>query len=288
MGSHYFLEFSLMMRFSDSQFPLHGIASWQANGHLMPSPPQPISSPALPAENGATKAPRNLGKHSAALEVLVIMSDIALAHLTRIELERDRYTVQLAYDGISGFVAAQDADPDVIIVDWALKGLSVTEFCHYLRSNSYKTPVIVLTEMAQVGDRIASLDAGADDCLSKPFQFDELRAKVRAHLRRITHEGFDILRFSDLEMDVKARDVRRGNQSIYFTAREFDLLEYLMRHPNHVLTRTQILSQVWGSDFEGESNIVEVYIRNLRQKLEHHNSKRLIQTMRGVGYVLRE
>ncbi len=220
--------------------------------------------------------------------ILVIISDIALAHFIRLELERDRHFVQITYDGVSGFTAVQENHPDLIIVDWALHGLSAIEFCQYLRSSSYKTPVIMLTEMAQVGDRIAGLNSGADDCLSKPFQIDELRAKIRAHLRRMGNEGVNILRFADLVMDIRARDVRRDQQSIYFTAREFDLLEYFMRHPNQVLTRSQILSQVWGNDFEGESNVVEVYIRNLRQKLEHKHPQRLIQTMRGVGYVLRE
>ena len=237
-------------------------------------------------EEEASRA--NGDKPETTSSILVIISDIALAHLIRLELERDSYSVRLAYDGVSGFVAVQEEYPDLIILDWALAGLSAIEFCQYLRSNSYKTPVIMLTEMAQVGDRIAGLNSGADDCLSKPFQIDELRAKIRAHFRRMGHEGVHVLRFSDLVMDVNARDVRRDGKSIHFTAREFDLLEYFMRHPNQVLTRSQILGQVWGTDFEGESNVVEVYIRNLRQKLEQYHAKRLIQTMRGVGYVLRD
>ncbi|MEM7771847.1 MAG: response regulator transcription factor [Cyanobacteria bacterium P01_A01_bin.37] len=223
-----------------------------------------------------------------ASRVLVIVSDVSLAHLIQLELERDGYRVVLSFDGLSGFVAVQEEYPDLIVVDWALAGLAATEFCRYLRSNSYRAPLIMLTEVEQVSDRIASLNSGADDCLAKPFQMDELRAKIRAHFRRMGHGVGHILRFADLVMDIQARDVRRSGSSIYFTAREFDLLEYLMCHPNQVLSRSQILSQVWGNDFEGESNVVEVYIRNLRQKLEHCQGKRLIQTMRGVGYVLRE
>jgi len=220
--------------------------------------------------------------------VLVITRDVALAHLIRLALERDRYSISLAYDGISGFSAVQEKYPDLIILDWDLSGLSAIDFCQYLRTNSYMTPLIMLTELSQVAERISGLNSGADDCLAKPFQIDELRAKIRAHFRRMGHEGAHVLRFDDVIMDIKARDVRRDEHIIHFTAREFDLLEYFMRHPNQVLTRSQILNQVWGSDFEGESNIVEVYIRNLRQKLEQYHSKRLIQTMRGVGYVLRE
>ncbi|MEB3211936.1 MAG: response regulator transcription factor [Leptolyngbyaceae bacterium] len=222
------------------------------------------------------------------LRVLLIVSDVALARFIQLELEHEGYEVSLSFDGVSGFAAVQSEYPDLIVVDWALAGLSATEFCRYLRSNSYQTPLIMLTEMEQVGDRIASLNSGADDCLTKPFQMDELRAKVRAHFRRIGRGINHILRFADLILDTRAREVRRNGTSIYFTAREFDLLEYLMRHPNQVMSRTQILGHVWGHDFEGESNVVEVYIRNLRQKLEQHQAKRLIQTMRGVGYVLRE
>jgi len=238
-------------------------------------------------ENGRNQL-KQRSPSAAASRVLVIVSDVALARLIQLELKRDGYTVSLSFDGLSGFTAVQDEYPDLIVVDWALSGLSATEFCEYLRSNSYRTPLIMLTEMSKVGDRIASLNSGADDCLAKPFQMAELRAKVRAHFRRIGHDIGHVLRFANLMMDIQARDVKRNGVSIYFTAREFDLLEYLMRHPNQVLSRSQILGQVWGNDFEGESNVVEVYIRNLRQKLEQYQQKRLIQTMRGVGYVLRE
>jgi DNA-binding response OmpR family regulator len=148
--------------------------------------------------------------------------------------------------------------------------------------------VILLTAKDEVSDRVAGLDAGADDYVVKPFSIEELLARVRAHLRRTQEEDPDSLQFGDLSLNRRTREVHRGERVIELTAKEFDLLEYLLTHPRQVVTRDRILEQVWGYDFMGDSNIIEVYIRYLRLKLEENREKRLIQTVRGVGYVLRE
>lgn len=221
-------------------------------------------------------------------DIVIISSDVAMAHLLRLELEKNQVTVHLIYDGISGFSQLRNQLPKLVILDSNLLGLSALEFCQYLRAHAYTTTLLMLTEQSQARDRIAALEAGADDCLSKPFEIGELWAKVRAHLRRMERFNDSYLQFNDVLLDMQAREVQRNSQVIFLTAKEFDLLEYFMRHPNQVLTRTQILEQVWGNDFSGTSNIIEVYIRSLRRKLELPGSMRLIHTIRGVGYVLRE
>jgi DNA-binding response OmpR family regulator len=148
--------------------------------------------------------------------------------------------------------------------------------------------VILLTARDEVSDRVTGLDAGADDYLVKPFSIEELLARVRAHLRRTQEVDLDVLQFEDLSLNRRTREVFRGKRAIELTAKEFDLLDYLLSHPRQVYTRDQILERVWGYDFRGDSNIIEVYVRYLRLKLEENNEKRLIHTVRSVGYVLRE
>jgi len=169
-----------------------------------------------------------------------------------------------------------------------LPGLSGVEVCRRLRATGNKVPVILLTARDEVSDRVAGLDAGADDYLVKPFSIEELLARVRAHLRRTQEVDLDVLQFEDLSLNRRTREVFRGKRAIELTAKEFDLLDYLLSHPRQVYTRDQILERVWGYDFGGDSNIIEVYVRYLRLKLEENNEKRLIHTVRGVGYVLRE
>jgi two-component system response regulator MprA len=169
-----------------------------------------------------------------------------------------------------------------------LPGLDGLEVCKRLRAAG-PTPILMLTAKDAIVDRVQGLDAGADDYLVKPFAFDELLARVRALLRRTKPaEGGEVLKFADMVMDTGAREVRRGPLKIDLTAKEFDLLELFMRHPKQVLTRDMIYDRIWGYDFGGESNIIEVYIRYLRQKTEVDGSPRLLQTVRGIGYVLRE
>lgn len=219
--------------------------------------------------------------------IAVISSDFVIAHLLRLELEKNESTVHLIYDHLTAFSQLK-SHFQLVILDWQVMGISALKFCQYFRANYGNITLLVLTEQDQVSDRIAALESGADDCLSKPFDIEEVRAKIRAHLRRTERLTYTPIVFGDIQLDSLAREVRRDNQIIELTTKEFDLLEYLMRHPNQVLTRSQIIEQVWGNDFSGTSNIIEVYIRSLRRKLEQRGKSRLIQTVRGVGYVLRE
>ncbi|HBE19503.1 MAG TPA: DNA-binding response regulator [Cyanobacteria bacterium UBA11149] len=220
--------------------------------------------------------------------ILVVEDEIKLAQFIELELKYEGYQVTLANDGLTGLTAARESDPDLIILDWMLPGISGPEICRRLRTTGDKVPIILLTAKDEVSDRVAGLDAGADDYVVKPFSVEELLARVRAHLRRESPEEPDTLQFSDLSLNRITREVYRGNRLIELTAKEFDLLEYLLTHPRQVLTRDRILERVWGYDFMGDSNIIEVYVRYLRLKLEANGEKRLVQTVRGVGYVLRE
>lgn len=220
--------------------------------------------------------------------ILVVEDEAKLAQFIELELKYEGYQVTVANDGFTGITMAREIKPDLIILDWMLPGLSGLELCRRLRATGDKVPVILLTAKDDVSDRVAGLDAGADDYVLKPFSVEELLARVRAHLRRTQEPNPDLLMFDDLSLNRSTREVYRGNRLIELTAKEFDLLEYLITHPRQVLTRDRILETVWGYDFMGDSNIIEVYIRYLRLKLEANDEKRLIQTVRGVGYVLRD
>ncbi len=220
--------------------------------------------------------------------ILVVEDEAKLAQFIELELKYEGYEVTVANDGLGGLTSARESQPDLILLDWMLPGISGIEICKRLRSTGDKVKIILLTAKDDVSDRVTGLDAGADDYLVKPFSIEELLARVRAHLRRNQEQSSDMLQFADLKLNRTTREVSRSNRPIELTAKEFDLLEYLMNHPKQVLTRDQILERVWGYDFMGDSNIIEVYIRYLRLKLEAEQEKRLIQTVRGVGYVLRE
>lgn len=220
--------------------------------------------------------------------ILLVEDEVKLARFIELELGSDGYEVSVAHDGMSGLSIAREAAPDLAILDWMLPGLTGVELCRRLRATGNKMPIILLTARDEVSDRVQGLDAGADDYMVKPFSIEELLARIRAHLRRIEEVDEDILRFEDLSLNRLTREVQRGTRTIELTAKEFDLLEYLMNHPRQVYTRDQILEKVWGYDFMGDSNIIEVYIRYLRLKLEEQGEKRLIHTVRGVGYALRD
>lgn len=220
--------------------------------------------------------------------ILLVEDEEKLAQFVKLELTTEGYEVKVALDGMTGLTQARESKPDLIILDWMLPGLTGLELCRRLRQTGDKVPVILLTAKDEVRDRVEGLDAGADDYMVKPFSIEELLARVRAHLRRTQEDDPDELVFEDLSLNQRTREVFRGDRSIELTAKEFDLLVYLMRHPRQVLTRDRILEEVWGYDFMGDSNIIEVYIRYLRLKLEENQEKRLLQTVRGVGYVLRE
>ena len=220
------------------------------------------------------------------LRVLLVENDSQLAQLIAQELGCEGYQVSLTEDGISGLLDARQTDPHLIIVGWAISGISCIEFCRRLRSTYNYVPIIALTHEGQVSERVMGLDAGASDCLSTPFAMEELIARVQVHLRQKPKEAH-LLRFEQLILNRKARQVFYHNQEIELTAKEFDLLEYLMRHPNQVLTRNQILDDVWSYQNYVSSNVIEVYIRYLRVKLEAQGANQLIHTVRSIGYVLR-
>lgn len=220
--------------------------------------------------------------------ILVIEDETNIAQFLERGLIYEGYRVDVAYDGQSGLGMARDTPPDLVILDWMLPGLDGLEVCRRLRAAT-TVPILMLTAKDAVPDRVAGLDAGADDYLVKPFAFDELLARIRALLRRTTTTSRpEILRFSDLTLDTGTHRATRKNRPIDLTAKEYELLELFMRNPRQVLTRDVIFDRVWGYDFGGESNIIEVYVRYLRQKTESENEERLIHTVRGVGYVLRE
>jgi DNA-binding response OmpR family regulator len=220
--------------------------------------------------------------------IVIVEDEIKLARFIELELSYEGYQITVANDGLTGLTAIRDGNPDLVILDWLLPGLTGLEVCRRLRTTGSKVPIILLTAKDDISDRVSGLDAGADDYLVKPFSIEELLARIRAHLRRTHEEDADLLRFDDLSLNRQTREVFRNGRAIELTAKEFDLLEHLMAHPRQVITRDRILEQVWGYDFMGDSNIIEVYIRYLRLKLEAEGEKRVIQTVRGVGYVLRD
>jgi DNA-binding response OmpR family regulator len=222
--------------------------------------------------------------------ILVIDDEFKIADFVRRGLTYEGYTVDVAYDGESGLIQARRDPPDLVILDVMMPGLDGFEVCRRLRAGDHSdVPILMLTARDAVRDRVAGLDAGADDYLVKPFAFDELLARIRALLRRRQPVSeVQVLRFADVSANLSTREVRRGERLVSLTAKEFDLLELFMRHPRQVLTRDTIYDHVWGYDFGGESNIIEVYVRYLRSKLEADGEPRLLQTVRGVGYALRE
>ncbi|AFZ45115.1 two component transcriptional regulator, winged helix family [Halothece sp. PCC 7418] len=221
-------------------------------------------------------------------QILIVEDEVKLAQFIELELKYEGYEVITATDGFTGLSQARESTPDLLILDWMLPGISGLEICRRLRQTGSTVPVILLTAKDEISDRVEGLDAGADDYVVKPFSIEELFARVRAHLRRTQEDETDVLQFSDLKLNTSTREVYRRDRAIELTAKEFELLRYLLNHPRQVLTRDQILERVWGYDFMGDSNIIEVYIRYLRLKLEDQGESRIIQTVRGVGYVLRE
>ena len=224
------------------------------------------------------------------MRILVVDDDRAVRESLRRSLAFNGYQVELAADGYEALDAVARQRPDAMVLDVMMPRLDGLEVCRRLRGNGDGLPIIVLTARDAVADRVAGLDAGADDYLPKPFALEELLARLRALLRRSTPEesGAPPLTFADLSLDPETREVRRGDRPISLTRTEFSLLELLLAHPRRVLTRTQILEEVWGYGFPTTGNALEVYIGYLRRKTEAAGEPRLIHTVRGVGYVLRE
>ena len=220
--------------------------------------------------------------------ILVVEDDQRLRDMLRRNLIFEGYTVDTAEDAEAAFHAMRERMPDAIILDLMLPDMDGIEVCRRVREAS-TVPILILTARESVEDRVTGLDAGADDYVVKPPEIDELLARVRALLRRHKMEADpEVYEFVDLRLNPRTRQVFRGNEEIHLTAKEFDLLHLVMRHPNQVLTREMIYEHIWDYDFGGESNIIEVYVRYLRTKLEASGKPRLIQTVRGVGYALRE
>lgn len=219
--------------------------------------------------------------------VLIIESDASLAAQVSIDLKESGYEPVVAHDASSGVYQVRDRQPALIVIDRMLAGESGLGLCTHLRKAGAQMPVLVLMARDTVDDRVACLESGADDYFLKPYRSEDFLQLVRLYLRPDS-SATEQLRFGDLVLDLTTRRVLRHAKVIDLTMKEFELLKYLMEHPREVLTREQILENVWGYDFMGESNVIEVYIRYLRLKIEDEGQKRLVQTVRGVGYVLRE
>lgn len=221
------------------------------------------------------------------MRILVVEDDGALRAMVGKRLREQGYGVVSCGDGTEASVQLESAEFDCIVLDIMLPGKDGLTLVRELRGRGCATPVLLLTARDSVEDRVSGLDAGADDYVVKPFSFDELDARVRALLRRGASERNPVLRAADLELDTVRHSVRRAGKTVDLTSKEYALLEYLMRNQDHVLTRAQIINHVWDYDFEGDSNIVDVYIRYLRRKIDRGYEPALIHTVRGTGYVLR-
>jgi DNA-binding response OmpR family regulator len=220
------------------------------------------------------------------MHILVVEDEQRLAFLLRRVLLEERHTVDLAHDGHAGLDLALSGTYDAVILDVMLPGLDGLEVCRQMRAEQIMSPVLMLTARGAIEDRVTGLNVGADDYLVKPFAMEELLARINALLRR-RERRFDelsLLHVDDLTLDLVRHEARRGGHVIELTAKEFALLEYLMRHPGQVLTRTQITDAVWRYDLEALSNVVDIYIHYLRDKIDHDFSRPLIKTVRGVGY----
>ena len=217
--------------------------------------------------------------------VLVVEDDAAIGRVLQLELEHEGYAVEMATDGLGGLEKAL-REPDLVILDLLLPRMDGLEVCKRIRAKS-QVPIIMLTAKDRVPDRVAGLDLGADDYMTKPFSTEELLARVRARLReRMPQES--VIEYRDLTMDRDRHEVRRADRTLSLTAREYGLLEYLLLHRNKVHTRDELFNGVWGSDFLGDSNLIDVYVRYLRGKIDDGFDDKLITTVRGVGYTIRD
>lgn len=215
--------------------------------------------------------------------------DEKIATMLKRALEYEGYEVKIVHSGEDALVAVMEQPFSLMTLDIMLPGLNGWEICREIREHS-KMPIIMLTAKDEVEERVKGLDLGADDYVVKPFALNELMARIRAHLRRNSpqEESVSVLTFQDITLNIESRECIRGTRRIDLRGKEFELLDLFMRNPNKVLSKEQILNQIWGYNYEGESNVIEVYIATLRSKLEENKEPRVIATVRGLGYILRE
>ncbi|MEE9591741.1 MAG: response regulator transcription factor [Thermodesulfobacteriota bacterium] len=221
------------------------------------------------------------------MRILVVEDEKKVAGFIKRGLEEETYAVDVAYDGKEGQQLAENNEYDVIVLDIMLPKKDGIEVLKELREKDIKTPVLLLTARDSVDDRVRGLDSGADDYLTKPFAFAELTARLKALMRRGEY-GLTVLKFKDISLDPATRRAKRGEREIELTVKEYALLEYFLRNPDRVLTRTMIAEHVWDYTFDSETNVVDVYINHLRNKIDKDEKQKFIHTIRGVGYVLRE
>lgn len=216
--------------------------------------------------------------------MLLVEDEHRLSSVLKKGLEEDGFAVDAAFDGEEGLFLAQSEDYDLILLDVMLPKVDGIELCRRLRSQNIKTPVLMLTAKSQVEDKVAGLDSGADDYLTKPFAFLELRSRIQALLRRSRHEASPLLSLADLELDPIRHKIVRAGRPVDLTPKEFAVLEFLLRHKNEVVTRTMITEHVWDYNFEGMSNVVDVFMAAIRRKIDAGAAVKLIHTVHGVGY----
>ncbi|MDO8224679.1 two-component system response regulator YkoG [Bacillus cabrialesii] len=222
--------------------------------------------------------------------ILIVEDEEKIARVLQLELEYEGYNITIKHNGTEGLNAAAEGGYSLVLLDVMLPGLSGLEVLRRLRKTDQQTPVILLTARDSIPDKVTGLDIGANDYVTKPFEIEELLARIRAALRQNGTKAEDVgtfLTYDDLRVNEKTREVRRGDKEVELTPREFDLLVYMLKHPQQVLTREQILSSVWGFDYIGDTNVVDVYIRYIRKKLDYPYEKQLIHTVRGVGYAIK-
>jgi DNA-binding response OmpR family regulator len=220
------------------------------------------------------------------MRILVVEDDAQVASFIRRGFREQQFAVDVALDGEQALFMAQTAACDLIVLDWQLPKFSGIDVLRTLRAQGVPVPVLVLTGRGDEPDKVQGFDAGADDYLTKPFKFEELLARARALLRRRSSLMGSLLRVGDLQLDSRSRRVTRGQVSIQLTNREYELLEYLMRHPGEIVTRTQLAEQVWEQSFDPFSNVIDVHVARLRRKIDHDFTPPLLSTVRGKGYTL--
>lgn len=220
--------------------------------------------------------------------ILIIEDETSIARVLELELAFEGYETGVAHTGTEGLIQFRENEWDLVLLDLMLPEIHGLDVLKRIRSSDESLPVILLTAKNEVKDKVAGLDLGANDYITKPFEIEELLARIRANLRKRSSENSKSHHFRELVLDEVTRAVNRGGREIELTPREFDLLLFLMKHPKQVLTREQVLNAVWGYDYFGDTNVIDVYIRYLRKKVDNGEASTYIQTVRGVGYVLKE